>query len=446
MSKLLLKNASVVTPDRIIRNDILINGAIIEKIDRDISSSDAQVIECKDRIIIPGLIDEHVHFREPGMTQKANIRSESEAAVLGGVTSFLDMPNNSPSVTTMEMVEAKKAIASKDSAANYGFYLGASDDNLEEIKKADVTKIAGIKVFMGSSTGSLLVEDYNKLCDIFESARTIISLHCEDTATILANEKKAKLTYGDDVPFSMHPIIRSRDCCIKSASAAIEIALKTGARIHIMHISTKEEVEMLSKYMFGNTKTRQISGEACIPHIFFSECDYQSHKAFLKCNPAVKAEQDRRAIVKALEDGIITTVATDHAPHELAAKQGSYFKCASGLPSVQFSLNALLDLWKRKELTLETICKAASSNVAERYRIKGRGRIEEGYYADLAVINPLKNFTVTNEAIASICKWSPFEGHTFSNTVEKTIVNGVLCADNGKIVAKAEAMALEFDR
>ncbi len=446
MSKLLLKNASVVTPSRIIRNDILINGNIIEKIDRDISSSDAQVVECKDKIIIPGLIDEHVHFREPGMTQKANILSESKAAVLGGVTSYLDMPNNNPSITTMEMIENKKAIAAKDSYGNYGFYLGASDDNLEEIKKADVKKIAGIKVFMGSSTGSLLVDDYKKLYDIFENSKTIISLHCEDTATIVNNEKIAKETYGENVPFSMHPVIRSRECCVKSASLAIEIALKTGARIHIMHLSTKEEVQMLKNYMFGNVKTRQISGEACIPHIFFSECDYEQKQSFLKCNPAVKREQDRRAIVSALEEGIITTVATDHAPHELAAKQGTYFKCASGLPSVQFSLNALLDLWKRKELTLETICRVASTNVAERYHIKGRGAIVEGNYADLAVINPIKNFTVTEDSIESICKWSPFTGHTFSNTVEKTIVNGVLCADNGKIVAKAPAMALEFDR
>ena len=446
MSKLLLKNAVLATPERIIRNDLLIEDKIITKIDRDISCDDAKVIDCHEYVVLPGLIDEHVHFRQPGMEQKATIYSESRAALLGGVTSYLDMPNNNPSTCTMELLNAKKAIAAKDSVANYGFYLGANDDNLEEIKKAPVKEIAGIKVFMGSSTGNLLVDKYEKLMPIFESARTIIALHCEDTATILKNEKIAKERYGDNAPFAMHPIIRNRDCCIKSTSLAIEIAKETGARIHIMHISTKEEVQMLNELKFGNVVTRQISGEACIPHLYFSESDYESKQGFLKCNPAVKTEQDRLAIVQAIENDILTTVGADHAPHELAVKTGPYFKCASGMPSVQFSLLALLDLWKRKEITLETIAKVTSENVADRFHIKNRGRIVEGYYADLAIIDPNKRTLVTDTLIASKCKWSPFIGHSFASSVVHTIVNGRLCVENGVLADAPVAMPLEFDR
>lgn len=446
MSKLLLKNAVLVTPGRIIRNDLLIEDRIITKIDRDISCDDARVIDCHEYVVLPGLIDEHVHFRQPGMEQKATIYSESRAALLGGVTSYLDMPNNNPSTCTMELLNAKKALASKDSAANYGFYLGANDDNLEEIRKAPVREIAGIKVFMGSSTGNLLVDRYEKLMPIFESARTIIALHCEDTATILKNEKTAKEHYADSVPFFMHPVIRNRDCCIKSTALAIEIAKQSGARIHIMHISTKEEVQMLSELKFGNVVNRQISGEACIPHLFFSESDYQLKQGFLKCNPAVKTEQDRLSLVQAVENGILTTVGTDHAPHELSVKTGPYFKCASGMPSVQFSLLALLDLWKRKEITLETIAKVTSQNVADRFHIKNRGRIAEGYYADLAVVDPNRRTSVTKSLIASKCGWSPFEGHSFASSVVHTVVNGSLCVENGVITDTGSAMPLEFDR
>lgn len=446
MSKLLLKNAVIVTPERIIRNDLLIEDRIITKIDRDISCDDARVIDCHEYVVLPGLIDEHVHFRQPGMEQKATIYSESRAALLGGVTSYLDMPNNNPSTCTMELLNAKKALASKDSAANYGFYLGANDDNLDEIRKAPVREIAGIKVFMGSSTGNLLVDRYEKLMPIFESARTIIALHCEDTATILKNEKTAKEHYADSVPFFMHPVIRNRDCCIKSTALAIEIAKQSGARIHIMHISTKEEVQMLSELKFGNVVNRQISGEACIPHLFFSESDYQLKQGFLKCNPAVKTEQDRLSLVQAVENGILTTVGTDHAPHELSVKTGPYFKCASGMPSVQFSLLALLDLWKRKEITLETIAKVTSQNVADRFHIKNRGRIAEGYYADLAVVDPNRRTSVTKSLIASKCGWSPFEGHSFASSVVHTVVNGSLCVENGVITDTGSAMPLEFDR
>ena len=446
MSKILLKNALLVTPNSIIRNDLLIDGNLIAKIASNISADGAKVIDCHECIVFPGLIDEHVHFRQPGMTQKADIASESKAAVLGGVTSYFDMPNNNPACTSMDLLNQKKAIAKNDSLANYAFYLGASDNNLDEVKNAPVKEIAGIKVFMGSSTGNLLVDKYENLYKIFESARTIITLHCEDTAEILRNEKIAKNTYGDKVPFSMHSIIRSRDCCIKSTSLAIEIALQTGARIHLMHLSTAQEVSMLKNYLYGDIRQRQISAEACIPHLYFSESFYDQKGPFLKCNPSVKTEQDRLALIQGLEDGIITTVATDHAPHELAAKSNSYFKCASGMPSVQFSLLALLDLWKRGEITLETIAKVTSTNVATRFRVKQRGQIAEGYFADLAIVNPNQTCTVTTDLIASKCKWSPFLGHTFSSSVVHTIVNGNLVVGNQKLACDIKGQAIEFDR
>lgn len=446
MNRILLKNALLITPERIIRNDLLIEEKRIAKIDRNIIDNDAQILDCHEYIVFPGLIDEHVHFRQPGMEHKATIESESRACVLGGVTSYLDMPNNSPSCTTMKKINEKKAIAAKDSLANYGFYLGADDKNIDEIANAPVREIAGIKVFMGSSTGSLLVEDEKKLTTIFEKAKTIICLHCEDTKTILDNEKIAKATYGENVPFSMHPVIRNRDCCIKSSALAIEIAKKTGARIHIMHLSTKDEVNMLAEYMYGDVVTRQISAEACIPHLCFSDFDYQRKGAYLKCNPSVKYEIDRLALVNGLEKGIITTVATDHAPHEKAAKEGTYFKCASGLPSVQFSLQSLLELYKQHEITLETIAKVTSTNVAKRFHIKDRGAIKEGYFADLAIVNLSERNTVCEDDIASKCKWSPFTGETFSSKIVHTIVNGELVVKDSKIVSDAKGMALEFDR
>lgn len=446
MAKILLKHASLAYQDRIIQSDLLIDGQLIAKIAPSITCSpDAEVLECGGLIVLPGVIDEHVHFRDPGMPQKASIFSESRAAVLGGVTSFLDMPNTNPPTVTEQALDDKLAIASLNSAANYGFYLGATDDNLEELKRTDPNKIAGIKVFMGSSTGNLLVEDPKKLIDIFMASPVVIATHCEFTPIIDKNLKLARDHYGDDIPFEVHPTIRSRDCCIESTRQAIELALGIGARLHIMHVSTKEEVEMLRPYLFGNAKTRQISGEAAIPHLFFSDCDYQHLGGLLKCNPAVKTELDRLSIVKAVEDGVLTTVGTDHAPHEIEKKTGSYLNCASGCTSVQYSLLALLDLYKRGELTLETVIRVTSTNVADRFRIKKRGRIEEGYFADLTVVNPIKPHTVTRSDIASPCGWSPFLNHTFACSIEHTVVSGNLAVKHGKLMQEQHGEALSFD-
>lgn len=446
MAKLLFKNATVVCRDRIRRTDLLTSGAFIERIDKDIDCADAEVIDCRGLVMIPGLIDEHVHFRDLGLSSKATIASESKAAVLGGVTSFMDMPNTNPPTVDGKSLEDKKLIAARDSLANYAFYLGATPDNLEEIKKADPKSIAGIKVFMGATTGNLLVDDLKYLTKVFASAPCLVATHCESTEIIKKREQAAYEHYGDNIPFSMHPVIRNRDCCLKSSELAVELAKATGARLHIMHISTAEEVDLLRQYMLGDISKRQISGEACIPHLMFSDCDYDRLGGFLKCNPSVKTERDRLALVKAVSDGVLTTVGTDHAPHELEKKTGSYRSCASGTTSVQFSLLAMCDLWKRGELSLEEIVQTTSTNVALRYGIKNRGFIEEGACADLAVINPVLPHTVTKDEIASTCGWSPFVGHTFACSHVHTVVNGNLIVKDGVIVSDEKGQALEFAR
>lgn len=447
MTKLLLKKTTLLCPERIIRSDLLIEESRISKIAENISAQDAKVLDCRGLLVLPGIIDEHVHFREPGSPESGTIASESRAAVLGGVTSFMDMPNNNPPAVSMEAIEHKRAIAARSSLANYAFYLGAAADNLEEIKAADPKIIAGIKIFMGSSTGSLLVEDQNILLKIFEAAPALICLHCEDSAIISRNYKRAAACYGEKIPAYLHPYIRSRDACIKSTALALALAEASGARIQILHISTAEEVELLKNYLYGNVKTRQISGEAALPQLYFSESDYARCGWLLKCNPAVKSERDRQALVKALEDGVLTTFGTDHAPHDPTCKQPPYSRCASGCASIQYTLPALCALWKRGELSLEQLARVSSQNVAERFRIRDRGKIQEGYYADLAIINPLKPFYVRKEDIQMHCGWSPFENCTFPCSVVHTIVSGKLVVENGKICAEpGMALPLEFER
>ena len=446
MRKLILKDSQVVMPSRIIRADILIEDDKIAKIAPQIADSGAEEIDCHELVSLPGLIDAHVHFRDPGMPQKATIYSESRAAVLGGVTSFMDMPNTMPPTVDEASLNGKKATAARDSLANYAFYLGATPDNIEEVKKADPKSVAGIKVYMGSTTGNLLLDDESILHKMFKAAPMMVTAHCEDNEIIAAKQKAAQEMYGDNIPFNMHPVIRNRDCCVKSSKLAIQTALDTGAKLHIMHLSTKEEVEILNYFAKDPLENRQISGEACIPHLFFSEGDYSRLQGFLKCNPAVKYEFDRKALIKGIKRGIITTVGTDHAPHEISVKTGSYLKCASGVTSVQYSLLALLDLWKRGELTLEEVVKVSSTNVAKRFNLTDRGTIEEGKKADIVLINPIKSHTVTNSDIASLCGWSPFINHTFRCSVTHTVVSGVLKVKDGQIVSNEAGQPLSFDR
>lgn len=447
MTQIVLKQATALLENGFRPVDILIDGPYIAQIAPELAvPAGAQVIDCKGQLVIPGLIDAHVHFRQPGMEQKATIASESRAAALGGVTSFMDMPNTFPATTTIEALHEKQALAGRDSVVNYGFYLGASHDNLEEIKRVDPHEIAGIKVYMGSTTGNLLVDDNHELYQVFKNAPTLIATHCEDNGIVNANTKRAKEQYGSAIPFDMHPIIRNRDCCLKSCQLAVELALTTGARLHVMHLSTRDEVEYLRQFAKGPIASRQISAEVCIPHLFFNESDYSRLKGFLKCNPAVKYEFDRQSLLKAVRSGIVTTIGTDHAPHELAVKTSDdYLKVASGLPSVQFSLNVIFELARRREISLEEGLKAATCNVAARFGVEKRGTIKEGYYADIAVLDTKSRYQVKAEDVASLCGWSPMVGQSFSCRVTHTIASGNLVVADGKLVSDSgKAMALRF--
>lgn len=448
MTKIVLKQATIMGENGFRKGEMLIDGPYIADMGETVSCpAGALVIDCQGKLVLPGLIDAHVHFRQPGMEQKANISSESQAAALGGVTSFMDMPNTSPATTTVEALHQKMQTAARDSLVNYGFYLGATGNNLEEIKKVDPHEVAGIKVYMGSTTGNLLLDDDHELVKVFAAAPTLVAAHCEDNAIVNANTARAKADYGDHIPYSMHPIIRSRDCCVKSSRLAIEIAQATGARLHIMHLSTREEVELIRPFATGDLKQRAVSGEVCIPHMFFNESDYDRLGGFLKCNPAVKFESDRLALIKALRAGIISTIGTDHAPHELAVKTSpNYLNTASGLPSVQFSLNVIFELFRRGELSLEEGIKAATVNVATRFGVEKRGVLKPGYFADVVILDPTERYNVHPDDIISLCHWSPMVGQSFSARVSHTIASGNLVVADHKICAAAgSAQALRFN-
>lgn len=447
MSKIALKNATVMCESGFKRTEVLIEDRLIAKIDPQVNTDGAKVIDCHGMLVLPGLIDAHVHFRQPGMEKKATIKTESAAAALGGVTSFMDMPNTNPPTVSMDALNGKKDIAKKDSYVNYAFYLGASDKNLEEVKRADPHEIAGVKIYMGSTTGGLLLEGESALVKMFKASPTLVATHCEDNAIINANTALAKEMYGDHIPFNMHPIIRSRDCCIKSSALAIEAAKEAGARLHIAHLSTAEEVEMMREFASDPLHSRQVTGEVCIPHMFFNEGDYDRLKGFLKCNPSVKYERDRRALLAGLRKGLISTIGTDHAPHELAVKTSeNYLNVASGLPSVQYSLSVIFELSKRGEISLEEGIKAATCNVAERFGIEKRGTIKEGYYADLVVFAPGESFIVEQKDIASLCGWSPMLGQRFKGRVRDTIASGRLVVQDYAIASEpGDAMALRFN-
>ena len=447
MSKIALKNATVMCESGFKRTEVLIEDRLIAKIDPQVNTDGAKVIDCHGMLVLPGLIDAHVHFRQPGMEKKATIKTESAAAALGGVTSFMDMPNTNPPTVSMDALNGKKDIAKKDSYVNYAFYLGASDKNLEEVKRADPHEIAGVKIYMGSTTGGLLLEGESALVKMLKASPTLVATHCEDNAIINANTALAKEMYGDHIPFNMHPIIRSRDCCIKSSALAIEAAKEAGARLHLAHLSTAEEVEMMREFASRPLHSRQVTGEVCIPHMFFNEGDYDRLKGFLKCNPSVKYERDRRALLAGLRKGLISTIGTDHAPHELEVKTSeNYLNVASGLPSVQYSLSVIFELSKRGEISLEEGIKAATCNVAERFGIEKRGIIKEGYYADLVVFDPGESFIVEQKDIASLCCWSPMLGQRFKGRVRDTIASGRLVVQDYAIASEpGDAMALRFN-
>jgi dihydroorotase len=443
MAKILIKGAHVVNEGKIAQLDVLINGNFIEKIAPQISDSSATEINAEGLHLFPGLIDDQVHFREPGLTHKANIASESAAAAAGGITSFMEMPNTVPNTLTQELLEEKYAIAAKTSAVNYSFFMGASNDNIEEVLKTNPKNVCGVKVFMGSSTGNMLVDNRSTLEQLFSKCPMLIATHCEDEATVRANLEKAKQQYGEDIPIEMHPVIRDEEVCYLSSSMAVELAKKHNTRLHILHISTAKET-----YLFDNSiplKDKRITAEACIHHLWFSNEDYTAKGNFIKWNPAVKTAADRDEILRAVLDNRIDVIATDHAPHTLEEKQNSYLKAPSGGPLVQHSLVALLDLYHQGKISLERIVEKASHNVATLFRIEKRGFIREGYFADLVLADLKMPNTVDKNNLLYKCGWSPFEGHTFKSSIHTTIVNGNVVYSNGKVNPDVRGQRLTFN-
>lgn len=445
MNNTLIKNAKIVNENSVFNGDVLIENNIIKQISDKIEvTSVTKVIDAKGSYLIPGVIDDQVHFREPGLTHKANIATESKAAIAGGITSFIEMPNTVPQATTQELLEDKFQIAASSSYANYSFMFGGTNDNLEELLKTNPKNVAGIKLFLGSSTGNMLVDNEEVLEKIFSSTKMLISVHCEDEATIRKNTEHYKAIYGDDIPLKYHPIIRSEEACYLSSSKAIELAKKTGARLHVFHLSTEKET-----HLFRNDiplEEKQITAEVCVHHLWFSEEDYAEKGTHIKWNPAVKKASDRKGLWKALLDDRLDIIATDHAPHTLEEKDNVYTKAPSGGPLVQHALNAILEKVKDETISIEKAVEKMCHNPAKIFKIEKRGFIREGYYADLVLINPTLKNTVSKETILYKCGWSPFEGTTFSSSITHTFVNGNLMFDNGIFNEKIKGERLLFNR
>lgn len=443
MGTLLITGAKIVNEGKIIEGDVLIRGERIEKIDTEINYSADQVIEAAGRYLFPGVIDDQVHFREPGLTHKATLYTESRAAVAGGVTSFMEMPNTIPNALTQELLEDKYQIASRDSLANYSFFMGASNDNLEEVKKTDPKWVCGIKIFMGSSTGNMLVDDEKALHALFSSTNMLIATHCEDEETIRKNTALYIEKYGDDIPIQCHPEIRSAEACFLSSSKAVRLAKDTGARLHVLHISTARELEQFISDL--PIAERRITAEACIHHLWFCDEDYSSKGSLIKWNPAVKTSHDRDAIFQAVLKDTISVVATDHAPHTLEEKSQSYLKAPSGGPLIQHTLNAMLEFYHQGKIGLAKIAAKMAHHPAELFRIKDRGYIREGYYADLVLVDLNSPWTVSKDNILAKCGWSPFEGSTFSANISHTLISGRLAYQEGNVIEGEPGMRLEFN-
>ncbi|WNH08339.1 dihydroorotase [Thalassobellus suaedae] len=443
---ILIKNVNIVNEGSIFNGDILIEGEYIKEINDSISakSADVHVIDAEGKYLLPGAIDDQVHFREPGLTHKANIESESRAAIAGGITSFIEMPNTNPQTTTVEKLEEKFEIASKTSFANYSFMFGGTNDNLEEILKVDPKSVAGLKLFLGSSTGNMLVDDPEILEKIFKSTNMVISVHCEDEATIKKNFQEHLETYGDDIPVKCHPIIRSEEACYLSSSKAIELAKKTGARLHVFHLSTGKETSLFTNKM--PLKDKKITAEVCVHHLWFSDKDYDEKGTFIKWNPAVKTEKDRDQLWKALLDDRIDVIATDHAPHTLEEKKNVYTSAPSGGPLVQHALPAMLEMFHRGKISIEKIVEKMCHNPAILFQVEKRGYVKEGYFADLVLVDLNNPWTVKKDNILYKCGWSPFEGTTFKSRITHTFLNGALVYQNAKFSDIKSAKRLTFNR
>jgi len=444
MPSILIKSATIVNEGRLFSADILIKDGLIEKIGTNLADTADKEINAEGLHLFPGCIDDQVHFREPGLTHKADIFTESRAAVAGGITSFMEMPNTIPNALTQKLLADKYEIASKTSAANYSFFMGAGNDNLEEVLKTDPRTVCGIKVFMGSSTGNMLVDNEKTLEGIFSKAPTLVAVHCEDEATIRENAKNFKTLYGENITPEMHPLIRSSEACYKSSSFAVELAKKHNTRLHILHISTA-----LETHLFENSlplSEKRITAEACIHHLWFSDKDYMNKGNWIKWNPAIKSGEDREAIFKAVMDGRIDVIATDHAPHTIEEKSQPYIKAPSGGPLVQHALIAMLQFYEQGKITLEKIVEKMAHNPAICFQIEKRGFIREGYWADLVLVDLAKPTEVNRENVLSKCKWSPFEGLIFSASIDTTIVSGRVAFEKGKVVENGIGERLMFDR
>jgi dihydroorotase len=440
----LIKNATLVNEGKSFVSDLLIRNGRIEKIDTNISVDyKIEEINAEGQYLLPGIIDDQVHFREPGLTHKANIYTEARAGVAGGVTSFMEMPNTKPTATTQEELEKKYQVAARTSLANYSFYMGGANDNYEEVMKTDRSKVCGLKLFMGSSTGNMLVDDEKALRQYFGNFEGLIATHCEDEFTVRNNEKLAKEQFGENVPFSQHPIIRDVEACYLSSSKAAALAKQLGTRLHILHITTAKELELFRNDI--PLKEKKITAEACVHHLWFDASQYETLGSLIKCNPAIKEASNKEAIFQALLDNKIDVIATDHAPHTWEEKQNSYFSAPSGLPLIQHSLQMMLDFYHQGKISIERIVEKMCHANADLFDIQERGYLREGYFADLVLVDLNKSYIETKENSAFKCGWSPLENYTFKDSISKTFVNGHLVFDNGKFDESRKGTRLMFD-
>ena len=444
MLDLLILNGRMVNEGVIGETDLAIRDGRIEAMGGDLQHRPARTtLDASGLLLLPGLIDDQVHFREPGLTHKGDMASESRAAVAGGITSFMEMPNCQPPTTSHQALLEKHRLAASKSVANYAFYFGASNQNLAEILALDTRLACGIKVFMGASTGDMLVDDPKTLEQIFANSPLLIATHCEDTPTILANEARFRQQHGEQIPIECHPLIRSEEACYRSSSLAVELAKRHGTRLHVLHLTTARELALFSA---GPLADKRITAEVCVHHLFFNDGDYRNKGTLIKCNPAIKQESDRLALLQAVRDDRIDIIATDHAPHLLDEKARPYAQAPSGLPLVQDALLVLLELVQQGQLTLEQVAAKSSHRVAELFAIRDRGYLREGYHADLVLVDPLTPTEVTRTKVLSKCGWSPFEGHRFTHSIHTTLVNGQILYRRGQPVADITALPLQFRR
>ncbi|HEY6163134.1 MAG TPA: dihydroorotase [Bacteroidia bacterium] len=444
MKTFIIKNAFVVNEGKTFKASVLIENGNITEIGEGIEGSSAEIIDAEGKYLLPGCIDDQVHYREPGLVHKGEILTESQAAVAGGITSWMEMPNTVPNTLTQELLAEKYKRASEVSLANYSFYMGASNENIDEVLKTDARNVCGVKVFMGSSTGNMLVDNRTTLENIFSKCKLLIATHCEDEATIRTNLAQYKEKYGEEIPVECHPLIRSAEACYKSSSLAVELAKKYGTRLHILHISTARELEL-----FDNKtplKEKRITAEACIHHLWFSDEDYKTHGNFIKWNPAVKTKADRDAVLKGVLENKIDVICTDHAPHTLEEKERSYLFAPSGGPLVQHALVAMLELVHQKKITIEKVAEKMAHAVADCFQVEKRGYIRKGYRADLVLVDLHSPWTVDRSNILYKCGWSPFEGQTFRSKVLHTFVSGHHAYANGKLDTSRKGERLYFDR